>query len=73
MASSDDEREALLAGICSRLDAAAVQHIGKILVVYRANPEAPATPAKPAKKTRLARQDETSRPPGFARDQRLRK
>jgi RNA-binding protein len=30
-----DAREALLAELCSHLDAAPVQHIGKILVVYR--------------------------------------
>ncbi|MGD9787263.1 MAG: ribosome assembly RNA-binding protein YhbY [Sulfuricellaceae bacterium] len=30
-----DTREALLAELCSQLDAAPVQHIGKILVVYR--------------------------------------
>lgn len=41
------EREALFGEICTRLEAAPVQHIGNILVVYRANPE---TPAKPAKK-----------------------
>jgi putative YhbY family RNA-binding protein len=45
------EREALLAEICTRLDAAPVQHIGNVLVVYRANPEAPAETAKPVKKT----------------------
>ena len=45
------ERETLLAAICIRLEAAPVQHIGNILVVYRANPEAPVKPAKPARKT----------------------
>lgn len=45
------EREALLAEICTRLDAAPVQHIGNVLVVYRTNPEAPAETAKPVKKT----------------------
>lgn len=45
-----DERGALLAEICTRLDAAPVQHIGNVLVVYRANPEAPIKTAKPAKK-----------------------
>lgn len=45
-----DEREALLAEICSRLEAAPVQHIGNILVVYRASPEALAAIAKPVKK-----------------------
>ncbi len=33
------EREAALAEICARLQAQPVQHIGKILVVYRKKPE----------------------------------
>jgi RNA-binding protein len=39
---SDDRalRESMLESICTRLDAAPVQHIGKILVVYKPNPEA---------------------------------
>lgn len=42
---SDDrsEREALLARICAELDAAPVQHLGKILTVWR-----PAPPPEPA-------------------------
>jgi len=32
-------REVILMEICSRLDAAPVQHIGKTLVIYRPNPE----------------------------------
>jgi putative YhbY family RNA-binding protein len=44
------EREALLGEICTRLDAAPVQHIGNVLVVFRANPEAPVAPPKPSKK-----------------------
>ena len=36
-----EEREAALAEICARLDAQPVQHIGKVLVVYRKKPEAP--------------------------------
>ena len=38
---SDDRasRETVLEAICKRLDAAPVQHIGKILVVYKPNPE----------------------------------
>jgi len=52
---TDDDREAriaLLGEICSRTGATAVQHIGKILIVYRANPEALATARKkrPARK-----------------------
>ena len=34
-----DAREAALAEICARLDARPVQHIGKVLVVYREKPE----------------------------------
>src|SRR4030067_1530251 len=34
------QREAILAEICTQLNAAPVQHIGKILVVYQPNPEA---------------------------------
>jgi RNA-binding protein len=34
------EREAILAEICTKLNAAPVQHIGKILVVYLPNPDA---------------------------------
>ena len=34
-----DAREAAFAEICARLDAQPVQHIGKVLVVYRKKPE----------------------------------
>jgi putative YhbY family RNA-binding protein len=37
-----EQRQALLGEICQRTGASAVQHIGKILVVYRENPEPPA-------------------------------
>jgi len=33
------QREAILAEICTQLNAAPVQHIGKVLVVYQPNPE----------------------------------
>ena len=33
-----EEREAALAEICARLDAQPVQHIGKMLVLYRKKP-----------------------------------
>jgi putative YhbY family RNA-binding protein len=39
-------RQALLGEICNRTGAAAVQHIGKILVVYRENPQPPAAAPK---------------------------
>src|SRR3989338_6586607 len=34
------QREAILTEICTQLNAAPVQHIGKILVVYQPNPDA---------------------------------
>lgn len=34
-----DEREAAFAEICAKLDAQAVQHIGKVFIVYRKKPE----------------------------------
>jgi RNA-binding protein len=45
-----EERESLLHRICDELDAGAVQHIGKLLVVYRPAPEAKA--AAPTTKRR---------------------
>ena len=50
-----DAREAMLAKACDALDCAPVQHVGKVLVLWRPNPErkkkAPkaAEPAKPAR------------------------
>ena len=59
---SGDEREtrnALLGEICERLGAAPIQHIGKILVIYRPAPEkisspgiTPITPVRKDKKSR---------------------
>jgi RNA-binding protein len=49
-----DSREAILKRICADLHAAAVQHIGKILVVYRPKPLAPAK-QKPKAKRKPAR------------------
>lgn len=43
-------RAGLIEAICTPLDAAAVQHIGKILVIYRPRP-ADAPPPKSRKKT----------------------
>jgi len=34
------QREEILMAICTKLDAAPVQHIGKILVIYKPNPDA---------------------------------
>ena len=45
----DRERRATMAGeMCAALDASPVQHIGKILVLFRERPEAPAGEQKPA-------------------------
>src|SRR5215470_20142381 len=55
---SDDrgERETLLEAICAELDAAPVQHIGKLLVVWRpAPPEPPIQAAKRAPQVRRPR------------------
>jgi putative YhbY family RNA-binding protein len=48
-----EAREAMLGEICAALDCAPVQHVGKILVLWRPNPErakkaAKAAPAAPA-------------------------
>ena len=48
-----DMRNTLLLQICEKLEAAPVQHIGKILVVYRPSPEDPA----PAPKRRVSRKN----------------
>ena len=49
---SDDRtnREALLAEICGASGASAVQHIGKILVIWRKGQDVDKAPARPAKK-----------------------
>src|SRR3970040_753617 len=53
-----DEREVALAGICERTGAEAVQHIGKMLVLYRPKPELsaaqPDSPAPPRARARAA-------------------
>lgn len=40
-------RAALIDAICTQLEAAAVQHIGKILVVFRPRPDDAPVPGKP--------------------------
>ena len=47
-----EARETILQRICAELDAAPVQHIGKILVVYRPAPEATANSAAKPKSGR---------------------
>jgi RNA-binding protein len=43
------EREAMLGQICAKLGAAPVQHIGKLLILWRPAPEEPAAKEKPAR------------------------
>ncbi len=52
MGDDRDAREDILKRICDDLGAAPVQHIGKILVVYRARPEAPPKPRSRPKSKR---------------------
>lgn len=48
-----EEREHLIAAICEQLGAAPVQHIGKLLVVWRPAPEDKAAPgSRPAPRRR---------------------
>ena len=50
-----DEREGFLATICNQLNAGAVQHIGKLLVVWRPAPqEEPTKAAAPRRAPRRA-------------------
>jgi RNA-binding protein len=47
-----DQREALLVRICAELDAAPVQHIGRLLVLWRTAPEEPAARPTPRRAVR---------------------
>jgi RNA-binding protein len=56
VASADrEEREAMLGTICDRTDAQPVQHIGKVLVIYREKPAEPAPPRPRAPAPRTQR------------------
>ena len=63
-----DEREALLQSVCAELDAAPVQHIGKLLVVWRPAPAVP--PVKAAKRAPQVRRPRTPLPRAPARPPR---
>src|SRR5687768_274970 len=54
-ANTDDRkaRDAWLADICARLEAHAVQQIGKVFVIYREDPEARKEARKPAAAAKL--------------------
>jgi len=50
-----DARSDILRRVCENLDAAAVQHIGKVLVIYRPRPESDSKPrGTPKRKPRRA-------------------
>lgn len=50
-----DARSDILLRICEDLDATAIQHIGKILVIYRQRPESATKPrTRPVRKPRRA-------------------
>ena len=57
---SHETRAAMLKEICATLKAAAVQHIGKILVVYRPHPDEPAVPKRTVRKRKLPRRTKRS-------------
>ena len=44
-----DQREAMLQQVCAEMDCAAVQHLGKVLVLWRPNPELKKPAPRPAK------------------------
>jgi putative YhbY family RNA-binding protein len=56
-----DDREALLARICAEMECVAVQHLGKVLVVWRPNPEAK-KPAPPKREPKAATRSGAKRP-----------
>ncbi len=59
---SRDDRLAYYEQICSQLEAAPVQHIGKLLVVFRPNPDANATvEGKKGQKTKRSEPRKTKR------------
>ena len=60
-ADARDDREALLARICAEMECAAVQHLGKVLVVWRPNPEAK-KPAPPKREPKAATRSGAKRP-----------
>ena len=57
-------REALLDAICATLDAAPVQHLGKLLVVWRPNPEGAKPRERPRKPRPAAKSGTQARKPG---------
>ncbi len=60
------QREDLLAQICERTGASPVQHIGKILVVYREKPEPPSPKRAPAARLKAKAKARPRHKPGAA-------
>ena len=68
-----DAREQFLGAICTAMDAAPVQHIGKILVVYRERPPGEEPPAPATKERSRPAPRRASRPSrGGPRQAKLR-
>jgi RNA-binding protein len=75
------ERQAMLAAICTALDCAPVQHLGKLLILWRANPDKQKAQSRraaegkaPASKSRDARPaDPKASPRDVAADRRRRR
>jgi putative YhbY family RNA-binding protein len=65
-----DERDALLHRICEALDATPVQHIGKLLILWRQGPEKPATPPPPKESPRTGARRVREPAPGEPRVKR---
>ncbi len=61
-AAERDVREAMLARICEALDAAPVQHLGKVLVVWRPAPEEAVAPPPARSRSAAKRQPQARRP-----------
>lgn len=60
-----DARAAYLAEVCAQLGCAAVQNIGKLLVVFRPNPKPQQTSPAPATKPRRPARRKTADKPAF--------
>ena len=65
-----DAREQFLARICAALDAAPVQHVGKILIVWRPSPEPVPKPERSRRAAASTPSRSKSGAPGAARSRR---
>jgi putative YhbY family RNA-binding protein len=61
---SDDRaaREELLEKLCAEMECAAVQHLGKVFVLWREGPEQPAPPPPPRREPKAAKKSGAKRP-----------